>query len=156
MGRSGCDYDDCETCPYPDCIATQHQAATGRCGSDSIPSRSDIQWHKEYKVSEINTAPKATIKSTELIETPDERRKRLKHEAYLRSKEKKAKEKKEGKLDNLAKVPVSEEQITSKANMRGKCDGCKHDMVCKYRTSTLNLLVELPENLDVICTYREE
>lgn len=106
MGRiklgyaGGCQHDDCDTCPYPDCIATAYQINNDKCGSKTIPTQTDIRLPREYKPQADPPKVKAVIKTSMAKTVPDggkamdaEELKRKKHEWYLKSKEKKAAEK---------------------------------------------------------------
>lgn len=97
----GCRHDDCDTCPYPDCIATSEQIHQNKCGSESIPSTTDIRLPREYKPQADPPKVKAVIRTKLTGGEPDggkamdaEERKRKKHEYYLKSKAKKAAAKK--------------------------------------------------------------
>lgn len=149
----GCQHDNCDTCPYPDCRATAHQANTGKCGSKSIPSSTDIRLPKEYKPQTDPPKPKAVIKGTLTGFTAyggkvmdDEEKKRKKHEYYLRSKEKKMAEKEKAALEEANKgLSVKPADV--------KCERCLYSKICKYRDEIDNYVAQLPEILRLECIF---
>ena len=173
----GCQHDNCDTCPYPDCVATAHQANTGKCGSKSIPSSTDIRLPREYKPEKSPPKPKALIKSAltgfvpydgKVIEpeTADEAKKRKKHEYYLKSKEKKAKMQENDKnsennsqnSENKCKNSEKAGQKSAKTeivtvNAARVCSTCVHADVCKYAETTKQFSLELPVNLRLECVF---